>query len=167
MAGGAFRQDLFYRLNVFPIQVPPLRERIGDISLLVGYLIDRYAQKAGKKIRHVDKQTMDLFRAYEWPGNIRELQNVVERAVILCEGETFSVDEAWLTRAAPRSTAKTVPLVADLVEREKEMIEKALRDSKGVIGGPSGAASKLGIPRQTLESKIRKLGINRYSYKTS
>ena len=167
IADGAFRQDLFYRLNVFPIRVPPLRERIGDISLLVGYLIDRYAQKAGKKIQLVDKQTMDLFRAYEWPGNIRELQNVVERAVILCEGETFSVDEAWLTRAAPRSTAKTVPLVADLVEREREMIEKALRDSKGVIGGPSGAASKLGIPRQTLESKIRKLGINRYSYKTS
>jgi formate hydrogenlyase transcriptional activator len=167
IADGAFRQDLFYRLNVFPIRVPPLRERIGDISLLVGYLIDRYAQKAGKKIQLVDKQTMDLFRAYEWPGNIRELQNVVERAVILCEGETFSVDEAWLTRAAPRSTAKTVPLVADLVEREKEMIEKALRDSKGVIGGPSGAASKLGIPRQTLESKIRKLGINRYIYKTS
>jgi formate hydrogenlyase transcriptional activator len=167
IADGAFRQDLFYRLNVFPIRVPPLRERIGDISLLVGYLIDRYAQKAGKKIRPVDKQTMDLFRAYEWPGNIRELQNVVERAVILCEGETFSVDEAWLTRATPRSAAKTVPLVADLVEREKEMIEKALRDSKGVIGGPSGAASKLGIPRQTLESKIRKLGINRYRYKTS
>ena len=167
IADGSFRQDLFYRLNVFPIRVPPLRERIGDISLLVGYLIDRYAQKAGKKIQLVDKQTMDLFRAYEWPGNIRELQNVVERAVILCEGETFSVDEAWLTRAAPRSTAKTVPLVADLVEREREMIEKALRDSKGVIGGPSGAASKLGIPRQTLESKIRKLGINRYSYKTS
>jgi formate hydrogenlyase transcriptional activator len=167
IADGAFRQDLFYRLNVFPIRVPPLRERIGDISLLVGYLIDRYAQKAGKKMRHVDKQTMDLFRAYEWPGNIRELQNVVERAVILCEGETFSVDEAWLTRAVPKSAATSVPLVANLVEREKEMIEKALRDSKGVIGGPGGAASKLGVPRQTLESKIRKLGINRYSYKTS
>jgi formate hydrogenlyase transcriptional activator len=167
IADGAFRQDLFYRLNVFPIRVPPLRERIGDISLLVGYLIDRYAQKAGKKIRHVDKRTMDLFLAYEWPGNVRELQNVVERAVILCEGETFSVDEAWLTRTVPKSFVTSVPLVADLVEREKEMIEKALRDSKGVIGGPSGAASKLGIPRQTLESKIRKLGINRYSYKTS
>jgi formate hydrogenlyase transcriptional activator len=147
--------------------VPPLRERIGDISLLVGYLIDRYAQKAGKKIRHVDKQTMDHFRAYEWPGNVRELQNVVERAVILCEGETFSVDEAWLTRAIPKAAAKSVPLVANLVEREKEMIEKALRDSEGVIGGPGGAASKLGVPRQTLESKIRKLGINRYRYKTS
>ena len=167
IADGAFRQDLFYRLNVFPIRVPPLRERIGDISLLVGYLIDRYAQKAGKKIRHVDKQTMDLFHAYEWPGNIRELQNVVERAVILCDGETFSVDEAWLTRAVPKSAATSVLLVTDLVEREKEMIEKALRDSKGVIGGPGGAASKLGVPRQTLESKIRKLGIDRYSYKTS
>ena len=167
IADGSFRQDLFYRLNVFPIQVPPLRERIGDISLLVGYLIDRYAQKAGKKIRHVDKQTMDLFRAYEWPGNVRELQNVVERAVILCEGETFSVDEAWLTRAIPKAAAKSVPLVANLVEREKEMIEKALRDSEGVIGGPGGAASKLGVPRQTLESKIRNLGINRYRYKTS
>jgi formate hydrogenlyase transcriptional activator len=167
IADGAFRQDLFYRLNVFPIRVPPLRERIGDISLLVGYLIDRYAQKAGKKIRHVDKQTMDHFRAYEWPGNVRELQNVVERAVILCEGETFSVDEAWLTRAIPKAAAKSVPLVANLVEREKEMIEKALRDSEGVIGGPGGAASKLGVPRQTLESKIRKLGINRYRYKTS
>jgi formate hydrogenlyase transcriptional activator len=167
IADGSFRQDLFYRLNVFPIRVPPLRERIGDISLLVGYLIDRYAQKAGKKIRHVDKQTMDLLCAYDWPGNIRELQNVVERAVILCEGETFSVDEAWLTRAIPKSAAKSVPLVANLVEREKERIERALRDSEGVIGGPGGAASKLGVPRQTLESKIRKLGINRYRYKTS
>jgi formate hydrogenlyase transcriptional activator len=167
IADGSFRQDLFYRLNVFPIRVPPLRERIGDISLLVGYLIDRYAQRAGKKIRHIERRTMDLLCAYDWPGNIRELQNVVERAVILCEGETFSVDEAWLTRAIPKSAAKSVPLVANLVEREKEMIEKALRDSEGVIGGPGGAASKLGVPRQTLESKIRKLGINRYRYKTS
>jgi formate hydrogenlyase transcriptional activator len=167
IADGAFRRDLFYRLNVFPIRVPPLRERIGDISLLVGYLIDRYAQRAGKKIPHMERRTMDLLCAYDWPGNVRELQNVIERAVILCEGETFSVDEAWLTRAIPKSAAKSVPLVADLVEREKEMIEKALRDSEGVIGGPGGAASKLGVPRQTLESKIRKLGINRYRYKTS
>jgi formate hydrogenlyase transcriptional activator len=167
IADGAFRRDLFYRLNVFPIRVPPLRERIGDISLLVGYLIDRYAQRAGKKIPHMERRTMDLLCAYDWPGNVRELQNVIERAVILCEGETFSVDEAWLTRATPKSAAKSVPLVADLVEREKEMIEKALRDSEGVIGGPGGAASKLGVPRQTLESKIRKLGINRYRYKTS
>jgi formate hydrogenlyase transcriptional activator len=161
---GMFRRDLFYRLHVFPIIVPPLRERSGDISLLVAYLIDRYAQKMGKKIRNIDKRTMDLFLAYEWPGNVRELQNVVERAVILCEGETFSVDEAWFTRVAPNSNSVSVQLT-ELIEREKEMIERALLDSKGVIGGPQGAASRLGIPRQTLESKIKKLGINRNRYK--
>jgi formate hydrogenlyase transcriptional activator len=167
VAEGTFRQDLFYRLNVVPIRLPALRERIGDISLLVGYLIDRYAQKAGKKIRHIDKKSMELFHAYDWPGNIRELQNVVERAVILSDGETFFVDEAWLTRATPKSAASSVPLVANLVEHEREMLEAALRESEGVVGGPTGAAVKLGIPRQTLESKIRKLGINRHSFKTS
>jgi len=164
---GTFRQDLFYRLNVFPIRIPALRERVDDIPLLVGYLIDRYAQKAGKKIRNINKKTLDLFQAYEWPGNIRELQNVIERAVILCDGETFSVDEAWLTRVAPKSPATSVPLVANLVEREREMVETALREAEGVVGGPTGAAAKLGIPRQTLESKIRKLGINRHRFKTS
>ena len=167
VAEGTFRQDLFYRLNVFPIRIPALRERVDDIPLLVGYLIDRYAQKAGKKIRNINKKTLDLFQAYDWPGNIRELQNVIERAVILCDGETFSVDEAWLTRVAPKSPATSVPLVANLVEREKEMIETALREAEGVVGGPTGAAAKLGIPRQTLESKIRKLGINRHRFKTS
>jgi formate hydrogenlyase transcriptional activator len=167
VAEGTFRQDLFYRLNVFPIQLPALRERISDISLLVEYLIDRYAQKAGKKIRNIDKKTMELFHAYDWPGNIRELQNVVERAVILCEGETFFVDEAWLTRVAPKSAMTSVPLVANLAEHEREMLEAALRESEGVVGGPTGAAVKLGIPRQTLESKIRKLGINRYRFKAS
>jgi formate hydrogenlyase transcriptional activator len=167
VAEGKFRQDLFYRLNVFPIQLPPLRERLADISLLVGYLIDRYAQKAGKKIRNIDKKTMELFHAYDWPGNIRELQNVVERAVILSEGETFFVDEAWLTRVTPKLAATSVPLVADLAEREREILEAALRESQGVVGGPTGAAVKLGIPRQTLESKIRKLGINRHRFKAS
>jgi formate hydrogenlyase transcriptional activator len=167
VAEGTFRQDLFYRLNVFPIQLPALRKRISDISLLVEYLIDRYAQKAGKKIRNIDKKTMDLFHAYDWPGNIRELQNVVERAVILCEGETFFVDEAWLKRVAPDSAVTSVPLVANLAVHEREMLEAALRQSEGVVGGPAGAAVKLGIPRQTLESKIRKLGINRYRFKTS
>ena len=167
VAEGTFRQDLFYRLNVFPIRLPALRERISDISLLVEYLIDRYAQKAGKKIRNIDKKTMELFHTYDWPGNIRELQNVVERAVILCEGETFFVDEAWLTRVAPKSAMTSVPLVANLAEHEKEMLEAALRESEGVVGGPTGAAVKLGIPRQTLESKIRKLGINRYRFKAS
>jgi formate hydrogenlyase transcriptional activator len=167
VAEGTFRQDLFYRLNVFPIQLPALRQRISDISLLVEYLIDRYAQKAGKKIRNIDKKTMELFHAYDWPGNIRELQNVVERAVILCEGETFFVDEAWLTRVAPKSAMTSVPLVANLAEHEREMLEAALRESEGIVGGPTGAAIKLGIPRQTLESKIRKLGINRYRFKAS
>src|SRR5437867_4003764 len=166
VAEGTFRQDLFYRFNVFPIRIPALRERVDDIPLLVGYLIDRYAQKAGKKIRNINKETLDLFQAYDWPGNIRELQNVIERAVILCDGETFSVDNTWLTTVAPKSAATSVPLVANLVEREKVMIETALREAKGVIGGPTGAAAKLGIPRQTLESKIRKLGINRHRFKT-
>jgi len=167
VAEGRFRQDLFYRLNVFPIRLPALRERISDISLLVGYLIDRYAKKLGKKIRNIDKKTMELFHAYDWPGNIRELQNVVERAVILSEGETFFVDETWLTHVTPKPAATTAPLVADLVEHEREILEAALRESEGVVGGPTGAAVKLGIPRQTLESKIRKLGINRHRFKAS
>src|ERR1700687_2538203 len=166
VAEGTFRQDLFYRLNVFPIRLPALRERISDISLLVGYLIDRYAQKAGKKIRNIDAKTMELFHAYDWPGNIRELQNVVERAVILSEGETFFVEEAWLTRATPKVVAASV-LTTDLAEREKAMIENALREAEGLVSGPAGAAAKLGIPRQTLESKIRKLGINRHLFKTA
>jgi formate hydrogenlyase transcriptional activator len=152
---------------VFPIRLPALRERIGDISLLVGYLIDRYAQKAGKKIRNIDKKTMELFHAYDWPGNIRELQNVVERAVILSEGETFFVDEAWLTRVTPKWAATSVLLATDLAEREKATIENTLREAGGLISGPTGAAAKLGVPRQTLESKIRKLGINRHRFKTS
>jgi formate hydrogenlyase transcriptional activator len=164
---GHFRQDLFYRLNVFPIQIPPLRDRADDISLLVDYLIDRFGAKAGKRFRSINKKTLELFQAYDWPGNIRELQNVIERAVILSEGDTFSVDEAWLTRASPKPAMTSVPLAASLVEREREMLEVALREAAGVIGGPKGAASKLGMPRQTLESKIRKLGINRHRFKTA
>jgi formate hydrogenlyase transcriptional activator len=163
---GLFREDLFFRLNVFPIRLPALRERADDIPLLVEYLINRYAQKAGKEIRNIRKETLNLFQAYDWPGNIRELQNVIERAVILCEGETFSIDETWLTRRDRKSPVPSVSLAANLVERESEMIETALRDAKGVIGGPTGAASKLGIPRQTLDSKIRKLRINRHRFKT-
>jgi PAS domain S-box-containing protein len=164
---GAFRQDLFYRLNVFPIRLPALRERADDIPLLVEYLVNRYAQKAGKRIRNISKETLDLFQTYAWPGNIRELQNVIERAVILCEGEIFAVDETWLMRVDGKSSAPLAPLLTNLIEREKEMIETALREAAGVIGGPIGAAAKLGIPRQTLESKIKKLGINRHRYKTS
>jgi PAS domain S-box-containing protein len=172
VADGTFRQDLFYRLNVFPIQVPALRDRVDDIPLLVEYLVDRYAKKAGKRIRSVSKNTLDLFQGYDWPGNIRELQNVVERAVVLCEGETFCVDPSWLAPASssptsPNPATQTIPLVADLAERERAMIENALREAEGLISGPTGAAAKLGIPRQTLESKIRKLGINRHRFRTS
>ena len=164
VAAGTFRQDLFYRLNVFPIQMPSLRERVDDIPLLVEYLIERYAKKAGKKIRNIRKQTLELFQAYDWPGNIRELQNVIERAVVLCDGETFSVDETWLKREGHRS-GPAVPFVATLVEREKEIIEAALAACQGRIAGPSGAAAKLGIPRQTLESKIKAMGINKHRFK--
>jgi DNA-binding NtrC family response regulator len=166
IADGTFRRDLFYRLNVFPIQLPVLRDRMDDIPLLVEYLVDRYAKKAGKRIRSISKDTLSLFRGYNWPGNIRELQNVVERAVILCDGETFCVDPSWLTKGAPTLAASSVPLVEDLAEREKVMIESALRESGGLIFGPTGAAARLRLPRQTLESKIRKLGIDRHRFKT-
>ena len=164
---GTFRQDLFYRLNVFPILVPPLRDRKEDIPLLVEYLIERYGKKAGKTITNLKKETLDLFQSYDWPGNIRELQNVIERAVILCDGETFSVDQTWLQRESGRSVPTTLPLPSDLVGREREMIESALADCKGRISGPSGAAVKLGIPRQTLEYKITKLGIDIYRFKAA
>jgi formate hydrogenlyase transcriptional activator len=161
---GSFRQDLFYRLNVFPIHVPPLRDRTDDIPLLVGYLVDRYAKKAGKRIRSVSKQTLQLFQSYSWPGNVRELQNVIERAVIVCDSETLCVDASWFTRTAPISKANR-PFSADLATREKAMIENALRETKGFVSGPGGAAAKLGLPRQTLESKIRRLRINPRRFK--
>jgi formate hydrogenlyase transcriptional activator len=126
VADGTLGQDLFYRLNVVPIQVPALRDRVDDIPLLVEYLVDRYAKKAGKRIRSVSKNTLDLFQGYDWPGNIRELQNVVERAVVLCEGEIFCVDPSWLapafsSRTSPNETTLTIPLVTDLAERERAM----------------------------------------------
>jgi formate hydrogenlyase transcriptional activator len=164
---GGFRADLFYRLNVFPIQVPALRDRRGDIRLLVEYLVERYAQKAGKRIRSISKDTLDLFEAYHWPGNIRELQNVIERAVILTDSDVFRVDTSWLTAAPAKSAVPGGALAADLAQREKAAIESALQDARGVIGGATGAAAKLGLPRQTLESKMRKLGIDRYRFKSS
>jgi len=164
VAMGTFRQDLFYRLNVFPIQLPSLRERADDVPLLVEYLIERYAKKAGKKIRNIRTKTLELFQAYDWPGNIRELQNVIERAVVLCDSETFSVDETWLKREGQRREP-AVPFIATLVEREKEIIETALAACQGRIAGPLGAAIKLGIPRQTLESKIKTLRIDKHRFK--
>jgi len=163
---GMFRQDLFYRLNVFPVQLPPLRHRVDDIPLLVEYLIVRYGEKAGKRIRRIRKDTLNLFQSYDWPGNVRELQNVIERAVILCDEETFYVDPSWLTPAPPRSARASVPLVTDVAEHEKAIIENALREAQGLVSGPTGAAAKLGVPRQTLESKIRRLGINRHQFKS-
>lgn len=163
---GFFREDLFYRLNVFPIRMPALRERTDDIPLLAEYLIDRYAKRLGKRITKISKKTLDLLQAYSWPGNIRELQNVIERAVILSDGETFSVDETWFAPVSPKFAVPAVPLVANLSEREREMIENALREARGLVSGPTGAAAILGIPRQTLESKIRKWRIDRYRFKT-
>ncbi|MFY3742508.1 sigma-54-dependent Fis family transcriptional regulator [Anaeromyxobacter sp. Red801] len=164
VASGSFRQDLFYRINVFPLQVPPLRERQDDLPLLAEYLIERYARRSGKRITRISKETLELFRAYEWPGNVRELQNVVERAVILCDGETFVVDASWLKRQTTAHRGPTVSLVGTLAEREREMIESALVASGGRVAGPSGAAARLGIPRQTLDSKIRALQIQKQRF---
>ena len=165
MASGAFREDLFYRLNVFPIEMPPLRERTTDIPLLVAYFVDRYASKAGKTIRHVDKRTLDLVQSYRWPGNVRELQNVIERAVIVCETETLVVDENWLSREIVATQPPILPLGDALVAREREMIEAALAETRGKVSGRSGAAARLGLPPSTLESKIRALKISKDQYK--
>ena len=168
-ANGTFCQDLFYRLNVFPIEVPPLRERKDDILMLVEYFVQRYATKAGKDIRSIDKKTLDLLRSYAWPGNIRELQNVIERSVILSSGELFSVDKLWLSK-------ETTPPVAQVeapahfkreVEQrsEREIIEAALAETRGRVSGPSGAAAKLGIPPSTLDHRIKALKINKNQFK--
>jgi formate hydrogenlyase transcriptional activator len=165
VASGKFREDLYYRLNVFPIQVPALRERLEDIPILIGYLTGIYARRAGKTINCIDKKTLTLFREYRWPGNIRELQNMVERAVVLCDDATLPVDETCLTQVSscePGTTALPVQKLLRLPEdQEKEMIETALAESGGRLSGPSGAAGRLGIPRQTLASKMTTLGINK------
>jgi len=169
VANGTFRQDLFYRLNVFPIEVPPLRERRDDLLLLVEYFVHRYAVKAGKEIRSIDKKTLDMLRSYDWPGNIRELQNVIERSVILSSGAVFSVDELWLSkksvphvppvRASPLAKGRVEPL------SERELIEAALAATRGRVSGPAGAAAKLGIPASTLETRIRALKIDKLQFK--
>jgi len=167
-SAGSFRCDLFYRLNVFPIEIPSLRKRREDIPLLVEYFIDRYACKAGKNIKRVSKKTMELLQSYPWPGNIRELQNVIERSVILCETEIFSIDESWLPKQPSLTEPKNqTELPGRLLVQEKDMIEAALKESRGRIFGPKGAAAKLGIPRSTLESKIRSLKIDKNRFRTS
>jgi formate hydrogenlyase transcriptional activator len=167
VAEGEFRQDLLYRLNVVPIEVPSLRERSDDLPLLVEYFIARFAKKAGKKFRAIDDKILRLFHGYNWPGNIRELQNVIERGVILSDGDIFSVDETWLKRL-PSQQAESVlafALNGALHRQEKKMIEAALAQSKGRVSGPTGAAVRLGLPTKTLDSKVKRFGINKYRFK--
>jgi len=165
VAEGKFRQDLLYRLNVVPIQMPSLRERTDDIPLLVEYFIGRFGKKVGKKFRAIDEKTLNLFKAYGWPGNIRELQNVIERAVILSEDDTFSVDDGWLAGESPQLQDPKIALSEALSRQEREMIESVLAETGGRVSGPGGAAEKLSIPARTLDSKIKRLGINKFRFK--
>jgi len=160
IADGAFRSDLYYRLNVFPIKLPPLRDRKEDVPLLVNYFVDRYAKRAGKKIKHIQKKALDALQEYSWPGNVRELQNVIERSLIIGETTEFSIDKSWVANEPQSSTAAT-----DRKSNERQRIEAALAQSNGKIAGASGAAAKLGIPASTLESKIRSLRINKFQFK--
>ncbi len=162
ISAGTFRSDLYYRINVFPLQIPGLRERKEDIRLLVEYFIHRYTGKTGKAIRNIDKKSMDRLQSYSWPGNIRELQNVVERSVILCDSETFTVDESWLSTEGRPSRA----LADDMVAQERQLIEEALAECKGRVSGPSGAAARLQMPASTLDSKIRALKIDKHRFNT-
>jgi len=167
VANGSFRQDLFYRLNVFPIEVPPLRDRTDDVLMLVEYFVRRYAGRAGKKFRSIDKKTLDLFQNYDWPGNVRELQNVIERSVILNSGEVFAVDESWLSKQPARRPPQVFSPAASQgeVHTEREIIEAALAASRGRVSGPSGAADRLGIPPSTLDHRIKALRINKTQFK--
>jgi transcriptional regulator with GAF, ATPase, and Fis domain len=164
IGAGTFRADLFYRLNVFPIEVPPLRKRKEDIPMLVEYFVKRYAEKAGKQILKIDMNTLELCQSYPWPGNIRELQNIVERSVILSSGDTFWIEKAWLVSPEPARQVLQSPLPDTLQSREREMIEAALAECNGKVAGPEGAAVKLGIPRSTLDSKIKQLKIKKHNY---
>jgi formate hydrogenlyase transcriptional activator len=163
IAAGSFRADLFYRLNVFPIHVPPLRNRKEDIPMLLEYFVKRYAEKARKQITRIDKNTLKLCQSYHWPGNIRELQNIVERSLILCTGDTFWVDEAWLSSQNAPPPELPGPLTENVQSYEKQLIESALAESKGKVAGPNGAAAKLGIPRSTLALKIKQLNIKKHN----
>jgi transcriptional regulator with GAF, ATPase, and Fis domain len=162
IAEGGFRSDLYYRLNVFPIKLPPLRERKDDVPLLVNYFVDRYATRAGKKIKHIQKKALEALQNYSWPGNVRELQNVIERSLIIGETTEFSIDKSWVANEPQPSGAAPT----DQKANERKRIEAALAQSNGKISGAHGAAAKLGVPASTLESKIRTLKINKYSFKT-
>ena len=163
---GKFRQDLLYRLNVVPIMMPSLRERGSDIPILVEYFIGKFAKKMGKKFRTIEKQTLKIMQEYEWPGNVRELQNVIERAVTLSDSDTFAVDEAWLKREPSEVSHSSAALSGVLLAHEKEVIEAALAECRGKISGPTGAATKLGLPDSTLDTKIKRLGIDKYRFKS-
>lgn len=166
VTNGSFRQDLFYRLNVFPIDVPPLRERTGDILMLVEYFVQRFARRAAKNFRSIDKKTLYLLQNYDWPGNIRELQNVIERSVILSSGEVFSIDESWLSKQPPQRPPLASPAKSQGEPKsELEMIKAALSASRGRVSGPLGAASRLGVPPSTLDHRIKALGINKTQFK--
>jgi transcriptional regulator with GAF, ATPase, and Fis domain len=167
VADGVFRADLFYRLNVFPLEVPPLRERRADIPMLVEYFIHRFAYRAGKRIRGWSKETSHLLQSYDWPGNIRELQNVVERAVIIADSDTLAIDERWLGRRPPRPPAVALPPLTTPATHERDAIEAALKESKGRVSGPFGAAARLSVPSSTLESKIRTLKIDKRQFKST
>jgi formate hydrogenlyase transcriptional activator len=164
IAAGTFREDLFYRLNVFPIEVPSLRERKEDIPMLVEYFVKRFAERMGKQIRKIDQKTLELCQNYGWPGNIRELQNIVERSVICLSGDTFWIDEAWLTNRQPTVRDLSTSLTETLENQEKKIIEEALAESNGKVAGPTGAAARLGIPRSTLDRKILQLNINKHRF---
>lgn len=163
---GTFRSDLYYRLNVFPIEMPPLRQRSEDIPVLVEYFIDRFARKSGKEIRGINRATLERLQSYDWPGNVRELQNVIERSVIVCETENFTIDESWLSRSSQQADQTNRPLFRMPPSQEKQTIEAALAEAQGRISGPTGAAAKLGIPASTLDSKIKALRINKNRFKT-
>jgi len=163
VAAGTFRSDLFYRLNVFPIDVPPLRQRRDDVPILLEYFVERFARKMGKRILRIDQRSVEQCQAYAWPGNIRELQNIVERSVILCAGETLVIDEAWFAGTRPtRNNQERLPEA--LLDQEKTLIEAALTQSRGKVSGAAGAAARLGIPASTLESKIRQLKIEKQRF---
>ena len=161
IADGAFRSDLYYRLNVFPIKLPPLRERKEDVPLLVNYFVDRYAKRAGKKIKHIQKKALEVLQEYSWPGNVRELQNVIERSLIIGETTEFSIDKSWVANEPQQPGSAST----DQKANERQRIEAALAQSNGKISGAHGAAAKLGIPASTLESKIRSLRINKFQFK--
>jgi DNA-binding NtrC family response regulator len=165
IAAGTFRKDLYYRLSVFPIEIPPLRERREDIPTLVEYFIDRFSRKAGKKMGTIEKRTLELLKSYSWPGNIRELQNVIERSVVVCETASFSVDPSWISVESSSSREGSMAFTKKSATEEKEAIERALEATGGRISGPSGAAAQLGMPASTLESKIRSMKINKFRFK--